>query len=134
MHPALRNYRLIPTDEGSDDKDDVGLSLPTSNDSSTRKVQRERCIATHILRIAVLIIMAVGLFHATSLGRNFWAQCSRIRVVSSQKNLSTVHLPPNLPSHYILPSGDAIPSIALGTAASNVTQFIRLFNIDTTLI
>lgn len=72
-------------------------------------------------RRSPFLVIAIIMFLGASIpcirmarSRAFLSACN-----SPQRNSSTLA---NLPSHYTLPSGDKIPSVALGTAAVNAYQ------------
>ncbi|KAJ8583337.1 hypothetical protein M405DRAFT_875950 [Rhizopogon salebrosus TDB-379] len=89
-----QEYQQLPTfDKDTDERE------------SSRKDTRKRRFCLHA--IAIIAIMWTSL-SATRMIRSkgFWAACH-----GSQRNSSTLA---QLPSHYTLPSGDKIPSVALG--------------------
>jgi hypothetical protein len=78
-------------------------------ESLQRKCPRKRIFPLLRLAIAVILIMCVSVSCVRMIrSRGFWAACH-----GPQRNSSTLA---KLPSHYTLPSGDNIPSVALGTA------------------
>lgn len=85
--------------------------LPTSDplyadgqSARRKKAAKKNLLLKLIIAIAVMFTLVSG---ARTLSRStFWKVCH-----GGQRNISTG----NLPSHYTLPSGDKIPSVALGT-------------------
>lgn len=76
-------------------------------ESLRRKGPRKSIFPLLRLTFAVIIIMCVSVPCVRMIrSRGFWATCH-----GAQRNSSTLA---KLPSHYTLPSGDSIPSVALG--------------------
>jgi len=73
---------------------------------STRR--RSKSILVRVLVSFILIMVTVSLARHTTLGQRVLAACHRRPKSSPAAN--------KLPTHYTLPSGDRIPSVALGTA------------------
>jgi len=74
-------------------------------ESLQRKDPRKRRFP--LLVIAIIMIMCVSLPCVRMIRSRFWPACH-----SPQRTYSSLT---KLPSHYTLPSGDKIPSVALGT-------------------
>lgn len=92
--PSLR-YKLLPQDDG-DEEQQFGV---------TRAHNRHKRLLFHILAVAAVM-------YVSYLGIRAVARSSKVRMGrpchGGHRNLSS------LPSHYTLPSGDKIPSVALG--------------------
>lgn len=70
--------------------------------------------------LALIMLVSLGK-HAmpagSTIGRGLMRGCGKGRMLSSTAGL---------PTHYMLPTGDKIPSVALGTAASSVRPLLLL--------
>lgn len=84
-------------------------------ESLRRKGPRKSIFPLLRLTFAVIIIMCVSVPCVRMIrSRGFWATCH-----GAQRNSSTLA---KLPSHYTLPSGDSIPSVALGTVLATCSS------------
>ncbi|KAJ3525138.1 hypothetical protein NM688_g8450 [Phlebia brevispora] len=92
-------YQLLPTTDGG--KPDEQL---------TRKIKREKIkkILFHVLAVSAIMVIAAQGLRAFIRSSERFLQYGGKGCHGMQRNLSS------LPSHYSLPSGDKIPSVALG--------------------
>lgn len=101
--PGSDNYELLPTAEGGD--------LDKSHESQKRRVPRGKHIVSRVLGLACFLFLA---WHGMLRLVKFVDQQFQTKAChySLQRNLSS------LPSHFALPSGDSIPSVALGMTST----------------
>lgn len=101
-------YELLAT--GDDDK---------ANEQWQKRIHNNRTkkILFHVL--AVLALMFAGYQGVKAFARSANRFLHKQPCTGVNRNLSS------LPSHYTLPSGHQIPSVALGTAASSVRRSVR---------
>ena len=93
--------------------------LPTGDDAKADEQRDKRIRHARLKRITFHVLVVLALMYAGYHGLRAFARSSSqfLRAKpchGAQRNLSA------LPSHYTLPSGHKIPSVALGTAASAV--------------
>jgi hypothetical protein len=98
-----QQYQQLPTVE-------KGTCERASFRQDTRKRRVGICLRTIII-IAIMWSSFTATTRTISRIKGFWAACQ-----GPQRNSSTLA---QLPSHYTLPSGDKIPSVALGMSLLN---------------
>ena len=104
-------YELLPTSEEG-----------KAEEQLTRKIRRDKIkkILFHVLAVfAVMLVALQGLKSFIKTSERFLTYGGK-GCHGMQRNLSS------LPSHYALPSGDKIPSVALGTAAVRSSKALCL--------
>ena len=94
------------------------LAVDTADDtvSTCRERQRGHFEIKNVLGVFVSAI--IGLYLVSHTGLVHWDGVGFTR--ASNPSCHYHHKSTKLPTHHILPSGDTIPSVALGTAAAAV--------------
>jgi hypothetical protein len=117
MSRSHSSYKPLAAREEFDEKEFASLPttrLYTGSFRSTTGAQRygRRYLSTRTIHL-MLLIMGLALIRAS-----LTLQSIRLKNSNSVGHRNSTY--DTLPSHYILPSGDAIPALALGTAPSGV--------------